>query len=493
MKKICAAMSLILLAIGLDAETFYVNNLSGNDGNDGLSEKTAFASIEKAFASVKTSDHVEIANTGKPYQRPYPGERGESLVPRCGGTADAPLVVNGNGAVISGLSVIPAEKWTKESEKMYSVFFYPMSNMYKGVKKDNFWFDETQIWWVEGVAAPNCKSMEALEKVPGAFWWNKAEKKLIFHLPEGRKIGDLKIEIPSNSGIYIMQDHTLVKNLVVIFSWNDGFDIAVSPKNVIYKNCSAYNNCGQGFSCHDTGNAYYEDCAAIRCCSSGSCDVHWSNSTYKRCIFVNNTYEAGVYATNDSIHNYEDCLIAGNRPFEQIWQFNHAKMNFANCVIAGRSDDSAALQITEGSVSFRKCTVTDVSSVGTIPASASLSAENCVFARCRDFFFKFPGALKNRFNLKGNLYIGSVGNIVAGTTYTGSDWAGYLKLGIETNSEFRDIELVGPLKTEMPDAVKLKGSFADLEVGAKLPKDVWTRYFELLKDVPTPAGITKGK
>ena len=495
MTKILAILFLNGLAGFAFANTLYVNNISGSDKNDGLSEKTAFASIEKAFASVKISDRVEIANTGKPYQRSYPGPQGVSLVPAAGGTVEAPLTVNGNGAVMSGLSVIPADKWAAEPKNMYSVFFYPMSNMYKGVKKDNFWFDETQIWWVDGKAAPNCKSVEELEKNPGAFWWNKAEKKLLFHLPENRKIESLKIEIPSNSGIYIHKDHAIVKDLTMIFSWNDGFDIAASPKNVIYKNCIAYNNCGQGFSCHNTGNAYYEDCAAIRCASSGSCDVHWSNSTYKRCIFVNNTYEAGVYATDESIHSYEDCLIAGNRPFEQIWQNNHSKMNFANCVITGNSDTISIVKLMNGSLCFKNCTVTDAASICTVPysSSASLTVESCVLARCKDFFINIPGIFKDRFYLKGNLYIGGPGNILDKKLYGPENWAEYLKQGIESDSEWKNLELTGPLKTELAEYVKLKGRHTETSVGARLPKEVWERYFRLLKAIPTPAGIIEAQ
>ncbi|OGV38358.1 MAG: hypothetical protein A2020_08245 [Lentisphaerae bacterium GWF2_45_14] len=374
---------------------------------------------------------------------------------------------------------------------MYSVFFYPMSNMYKGVKKDNFWFDETQIWWVDGKAAGNCKSMEELEKTPGAFWWNKAEKKVIFHLPKDVKMELLRIEIPCNSGIYIHKDHALVKDLKIIFSWNDGFDIAADPKNVVYKNCIAYNNCGQGFSCHGTGNAYYEDCAAIRCASSGSCDVHWSNSTYKRCIFVNNTYEAGVYATDESIHNYDDCLVVGNRPFEQIWQLSHAKMNFSNCVIIGRADSLAILKLANGSVCFKNCTIADAAFICTVEpsSSGSLTIESCVLARCKDFFLNIPGNFKDRLYLRGNLYINGPGNVFDKRLYGESEWTEYLKLGAEANSQWKNIDLVGPLKTELPDMVKLKGRHGEASVGATLPKEVWEKYFKLLKEIPTPAGI----
>ena len=95
---------------------------------------------------------------------------------------------------------------------------------------------------------------------------------------------------------------------------------AGDPRGVHYRNCVAIDNCGQGFSCHGTSVVLYEDCVAVRCASSGSCDVHWSNSSYARCVFMNNVFEGGVAANDHSAHTYSSCLVVHNRPFEQVWQ-----------------------------------------------------------------------------------------------------------------------------------------------------------------------------
>lgn len=118
---------LLITAYPLDAaEThttriFYVNNETGNDLHDGLSAecvkeisgKGPFASIKKAFSAVSTSDYISVANTGKP----YPG--GNSLS-RAGGTAERPLVIDGHGAVISGLAVISAKNWKNMQNNLVS-------------------------------------------------------------------------------------------------------------------------------------------------------------------------------------------------------------------------------------------------------------------------------------------------------------------------------------------------------------------------------------
>ena len=98
------------------APTLYVDNQKGCDSNDGSREKP-LSSIERACALVKTGGRIEVVNTGVPYSLPYggPGKaRGLRLL--SGGTAESPLIVEGNGAVVSGLAVIPANAWTRETE-----------------------------------------------------------------------------------------------------------------------------------------------------------------------------------------------------------------------------------------------------------------------------------------------------------------------------------------------------------------------------------------
>ena len=57
----CLAETLLLAA----APTLYVDNLKGNDANDGSREKP-LASIERACKLVQTGGRIEVANTGTP-------------------------------------------------------------------------------------------------------------------------------------------------------------------------------------------------------------------------------------------------------------------------------------------------------------------------------------------------------------------------------------------------------------------------------------------
>ncbi|MDD2711265.1 MAG: right-handed parallel beta-helix repeat-containing protein [Verrucomicrobiae bacterium] len=502
MKKI---ICLIFILAGLEgvhvlAGTLYVDNIKGNDLNNGRQTSAndggscgPVASLERALALLQTSDRIEVMNTGKPYQRQYPGTQGVAYGVNVGGTVDAPVVIHGNGAVLSGLSVIPAEKWTAESGDIYSLPFWPMSNRYKLCKEQNDWLDGTPIWWVDGLAAANCKSMEELSKTANGFWWNKSEKKVLFHLPDGKRIQDLKVEIPATAGIYISANHVMVKDFSVIFSWDDGFDAFGASKNIVFKNCFAYNNCGQGFSCHGESCVYYEDCSAIRCASSGSCDVNGSNSTYKRCLFVHNTYEAGVYAHNDSIHHYEDCLIVGNSPFEQVWQLAHSKLNFYNCVFSGIPTQDI-LKLESGSVCFKRCTIVDAKAVCAIPENGpgSIHMENCALARCEKYFFKIPKNPDGRVVMTGNLYADGPGHYVGEELYGKKNWSDYLKAAPERASEWKKVKFGGSLNSELAETVKLMGSDrSEKPVGARLPPAVWERYFQLVKENVTPCGVIK--
>lgn len=102
---------LLLPLILTGAESIHVNNLTGSDDGDGSRERP-FATLYKACRVVPTSGRIEVANTGKPYRMPYKSaDVSQSYGYRLfrGGTPEKPLIVEGNGATISGLAVVPAE------------------------------------------------------------------------------------------------------------------------------------------------------------------------------------------------------------------------------------------------------------------------------------------------------------------------------------------------------------------------------------------------
>lgn len=475
MKKILSGAGAFALFCSLSAATYYVDNVKGNDSNDGSKERPV-ASIEKGLSLLKKSDRLEVApNNGKPYRRPYPGTYGKSYEVLHGGTADNPMVINGNGAVISGLSEIPLKTWKKTDDGLYKMPFWPMSNMYRIYKQQDYWLPDAKIFFVNGERTTNCLSMAELKKTPNAFWWSRKEKSLYYNPPAGKTVADVKIELPSNSGFYVMADHTRVENFTMILSFNDGFDTNRHPRNVIFRNCAAIDNCGQAFSCHDTGVVYYEDCVAVRCASSGACDVHSSNSNYVRCVFIDNVFECGVFGANFSAHTYADCLIAGNKPFEQIWQHQMSRMFFHNCVISGLGNSKALAFYRNGSLSFLQCTLVNGGKLfsGNPDNRGSIQVENCVLAHMKDVLFEVPAGKEKQLRFAGNVYCGKKGIRKNGKLLPPGTSAGKFETDCVWSSEVP----AGRLNAEIKNYKRLKGAGGVVRsCGAKLPESVWANY-----------------
>ena len=482
--KLLFSLLLILLFCGTHAEIIYVNNVTGNDKNNG-SKSAPVAGISRALKLVKKSGIIDVANTGKVYQSPYPGPGGSLLHVNTGGTPEKPLEIRGNGAVITGLAVIPASKWRFDEKKgVYTLPFWPMSNLYKRMPDSthNFWPDTSaKIWWLNGKAAPNCKSLATLKKTPGAFWWNKAEKQVCFNLPKGEKIADQKIELPANAGFYITAPYVLIRDFYYIFSWNDGFDSAGLEYDGTYRNCVAVNNCGQGFSCHATGSTLYEDCAAIGCNSSGSCDVDQSFSRYMRCIFLNNTFEGGIHTNYNSQHYYGSCIIAGNIPDEQLWLTRSSSQHYFNCLIEGTpGKDIVSFRTHSGTISFRNCTIKGGKSFFKLLKNGSSSAafQSCIIGGSEDDLFTAEQGTQSRLQNWDNVYFNIPGLIFRGRRYTKKEFATYKKANPQDrNSLWLDKEPASPCVVNKKTA------------GANLPESVLKRYEKLKRLRATAAGI----
>lgn len=487
--KIQFAVAAFCCGLTLSAATYYVDNIKGNDRNDGSKERPV-ASIEKGLTLLKKSDRLEVApNNGKPYRRPYPGTYGKSYGVYHGGTPENPMVINGNGAVISGLAEIPVKTWKKTDDGLFKMPFWPMSNMYRNYTKQDYWLPEAKIFFVNGERTTNCLSMAELKKTPNAFWWSRKEKSLYYNPPAGKTISDVKIELPSNSGFYVMADHTRVENFTMILSFNDGFDTNRHPRNVIFKNCVAVDNCGQAFSCHDTGVVYYEDCVAIRCASSGACDVHSSNTTYVRCVFIDNVFECGVFGANYSAHTYADCLIAGNRPFEQIWQHQMSRMFFHNCVVSGMGDNNALAFYRNGSLSFMQCTLVNGGTLisGVQDNRGSVLVENCVVAHMKNTILNIPAGKEANFRFAGNVYCGPKGIRVGGKDLPPGTSAGK----IEANCVWSNEVPSGRLNAEIKNYKRLKGNGGIVRsCGANLPASVWAAYEKYRKARTSTEGLS---
>ncbi len=448
-KYICffAFLSFTQLAYSYNTATIYVNNILGNDRYDGKSATPNASTgpvktIQKALDLVPISGRVEIINTGKPYLS------GNKL--RKGGTLEKPLIIEGNGAVISGLGIVHENEWTNIEGNIYKRPFWPMSNQLKSSKEYNTWIGIPEIWRVNERPAKNCTSKEELINTPGGFWWNKEEKAVWFNLPKDKKFSDLTIELPlprgNGSGMNVSGDfgHIIIKNLRSEFAFNDGFSAHLSVKNLVFKNCIAVNNCGQGFSMHDKTQVEIEDSFASRNASSGSCDVGSAEVSYKRTVFVNNSFEAGIYTTENVNAKYEDCIIVNNRPFEQIWQIGKSNIYLKNCLVVGATDNLSLAAINNGTIKIESCTFSNGASIARFSntRNGSISIEKSLFSDLKEIV-----ATKNIAQIS---FKNSITDI--------------------SNSSFKDSELTNT-------KISQKNNFAyHRKFGAQLPASVWKLY-----------------
>lgn len=472
---------LTLCASQLCARTLYVDNVNGSDRYNGLAAVAdpaagggPFQSIAHAFSKAQLSDRIEVINTGVPY-------RGGNVLNRVGGTAEKPMVIEGNGAVISGLARVGPGKWQQVSGRIVKTPFWPMSNRLKGAADFPYWIGTPQIWWLDGAAAVNCRSEEELLATAGGFFWNKAEKAVWFHLPEGRQIEEVEVLLPVyGTGLNISgtADNVVVQNFKSVYSWNDGFSAHGEAKNLIFRNCIAVDNCGQGFSMHDGTRVLVEDSYAARNASSGACDVNRSQVTYRRSVLVNNAFEAGVYATEATHTYYEDCLIVGNAPFEQVWQFGRSRMVFVNSIIAGAvGSDKPLLLLRDGNLTFIQSTLVNGGSLVDLSRAGKgmLVLDHCVVAGISGAVFGGTG-LPHQLTIVSSVFDSRLRlTRSAGQGQIGSELAS-VRTGIKQMKLVLEGELGVRLGAE-PDLSAAGERYGrPAPIGARLPKRVWELY-----------------
>ena len=224
-----AACIAILVASVTFADSWYVNNKTGSDANDGRSAKTAFATIKRATSSAKTSDTLVLANTGVAYREPI-------MMVRLGGTPAAPFVIEGNGATITGLKPIKPDAWQARDGGLH---FYP-------VVKKPYGFPALVC---RGTRLPVAKSAHAVG--PGQFFWGADG--ILFRPEAGKPLADTPLEATLIvSGLTVQSSSYIVcRNLISEYHSNDGFNVHGDCRGIVCENIVGRHNGDDGFSIHE--------------------------------------------------------------------------------------------------------------------------------------------------------------------------------------------------------------------------------------------------
>ena len=121
--SILIVASILLSAVSLaNAETYFVNNRTGADRNDGLVETPLsnitgpVKSISRALKLASFADTIIVANTGVPYydNLSFQGEKHS-------GDPFRPFRLVGNGATITGAMVVPEGAWREAARDVWKV------------------------------------------------------------------------------------------------------------------------------------------------------------------------------------------------------------------------------------------------------------------------------------------------------------------------------------------------------------------------------------
>ena len=221
--------------------TVYLDNVKGSDQFDGSSELPGadgvgpVATIAHASGILKQCGKLVIANGGVPY-------RGTLFLMGKGGTPQTPLIVEGNNATLEGLEVAKPSDWTVEHDDIISMKFSGAAIGFFVVR--------------DGAPPVWAKSLEDIQ--PGENFHDKPANRGYYRLPEGKRIEDMKLEVPTGGygcGVQIIgEDNIIVRNLKCRYFEKDGFNLQGECEGVRFEHIEAYLNGDRGFSCNATAS-----------------------------------------------------------------------------------------------------------------------------------------------------------------------------------------------------------------------------------------------
>jgi hypothetical protein len=285
------AICLLLMVHSAFGTTYFVNNETGKDTNDGRSKDRAFATIARTVKECKTSDKIVLANTGVAY-------REQLRLTNLGGTPAKPFVVEGNGAVLNGFKEIQSKEWESVGNDVY--FKALVRRRYK----------KTYLKLSNGKRVYRLvKVSKAEELKPGE--WFATDKGIYFKCNKGEPIDARQITgICYIQGLIIITNSSYIicRNLIIEYSLDDGIDGRGDCRGLFFENIeSRYNSC-QPISFHDRCEAVIRN-AYFHHNGTGIVDVNHSRTSYYGVLVEEN--ESGS-CFNGGYHEMIDCVLRNN-------------------------------------------------------------------------------------------------------------------------------------------------------------------------------------
>ncbi len=370
-------------------QTFYVNNEVGSDRFDGLSpqplaggQSGPFATIMHAVRKATVGAKIVLACTAHDYRE------GVEIEGYHKGRADLPLVIEGQGATVSGLVSIASARWTQLKDDVY--WFEnrdangvpgPMPNSnWLGFEKCKAWFPEPQaplIFFLNGKPGPHSQDLDGIPV--GGFFYDAAARprRLYFRLPQGAAVADCNVEMPINRGVYVSDDYVVVRNLASKYSQDDGF-AGFWGQGVVFQNINGSYNCDQGISFHGTSTTFVDGGLFEHNGGCGIVDVMSSVTVYRNVTVRDNLPIGALF--NGHAHTMLGCRIYRNKGW-QVEAGRKTAINLTNCLIDGSDANGPRWSGVQADIArLDHCTI--VNCATGVRWTQCGSIENSIIAQC---------------------------------------------------------------------------------------------------------------
>ena len=329
---------LLCPALGL-AETYRVDGVNGDDANDGVQQP--FKTIARGLQALQLSDTLVLTPMDEPYR--------ESIPLRPGGTAAAPMVIDGGGATISGADPALQTGWTEAG----------------GIHK------LAQVTEVHFLFGPDCRYEQGkspTEMGPEEWFWKSGE--LFFRPAAGKTPADYRLEMSVRiSGIIATGvGQCIIRNLTAMHFYNDGFNIHNGSAPLWFENIRGVWNGDEGFSAHENCECYVRGAEFSHNYWHGINDIDFARTFYQNIVCRDNRskgiwFIGGMHSVTDSEVSGSPtqvmCSLTSRLKFPRAEEhpLRQSIANFRSVVVDAKPNEAAVVVTSDGVGIFEHCLI----------------------------------------------------------------------------------------------------------------------------------------
>lgn len=271
---------------------YWVDNLKGNDKNPGSKEQP-FASMHVAVSKLRPGDTMNLVKNDVPYRELL-------YLNNKSGNEENPIVIHGNGAVISGEMPAPKGSW-KKTDKWTDTWTIDFTVAEGADREFLLKLDELGVF-LNGTYC-DLRKKERFEKKPSPYLGFFEDGTFTVQFPNDFDPNGVETSFfLFKHGIRIRGGTSwfVVKDLIVERVSSDGVNLHGSCKDMLFDNIEVrwvgfddrrpgkYGmNSNQGFTSHGTCEAVFKNCY-VHHCPDAVVDINQCVTVYENCVFKDN-------------------------------------------------------------------------------------------------------------------------------------------------------------------------------------------------------------